>query len=37
MLTTDCMVTEMAEDRKGGAPDKNPGMGGMGGMGGMDF
>ncbi|HRH82263.1 MAG TPA: chaperonin GroEL [Thiobacillaceae bacterium] len=35
MLTTDCMVSELPEDKKGGgAPD----MGGMGGMGGgMDF
>jgi chaperonin GroEL len=35
MLTTDCMVAELPEDKKaaGGAPD----MGGMGGMGGMDF
>ncbi|TCJ12850.1 chaperonin GroEL [Parasulfuritortus cantonensis] len=37
MLTTDCMVTEMPEDKKAGAPDMAPGMGGMGGMGGMDF
>jgi chaperonin GroEL len=37
MLTTDCMVAELPEDKKaGGAPDM--GMGGMGGMGGgMDF
>jgi chaperonin GroEL len=32
MLTTDCMVAELAEDKPaGGMPD----MGGMGGMGGM--
>jgi chaperonin GroEL len=37
MLTTECMVTELPEDKKGGAPDMG-GMGsGMGGMGGMDF
>jgi chaperonin GroEL len=34
MLTTDAMVSEMPEDKKGGAPDMG---GGMGGMGGMDF
>ena len=35
MLTTDCMVGELAEDKPaGGMP---PGMGGMGGMGGMDM
>jgi chaperonin GroEL len=35
MLTTDCMVAELVEDKPaaGGAP----GMGGMGGMGGMDM
>ncbi len=34
MLTTDCMVAELAEDKPaGGMPD----MGGMGGMGGMDM
>jgi chaperonin GroEL len=35
MLTTDCMVTDLPEDKKGGGmPDMNPGMGGdMGGMG----
>ncbi|MFM7659052.1 MAG: chaperonin GroEL [Burkholderiaceae bacterium] len=32
MLTTDCMVSELAEDK----PAAGPGMGGMGGMGGMD-
>ena len=37
MLTTDCMVTEAADDKKGGAPDMTPGMGGMGGMGDMGF
>jgi chaperonin GroEL len=37
MLTTDCMVTEAADDKKGGAPDMNPAMGGMGGMGDMGF
>jgi chaperonin GroEL len=37
MLTTDCMVTDLPEDKKGGgAPDMGMG-GGMGGMGGMDF
>ena len=35
MLTTDCMVAELPEDKKGGGA---PGMGGgMGGMGDMDF
>jgi len=29
MLTTDCMVADLPEDKKGGAPDM--------GMGGMDF
>ena len=35
MLTTDCMVAEMPEDKKsgGGAPDMGGGMGGMGDMG----
>ncbi len=37
MLTTDCMVSDLPEDKKGGgAPDMGMG-GGMGGMGGMDF
>jgi chaperonin GroEL len=37
MLTTDCMVADLPEDKKGGgAPDMGMG-GGMGGMGGMDF
>ena len=31
MITTECMVTEIVEDKPAGAPD----MGGMGGMGGM--
>ncbi|MDI3514860.1 MAG: chaperonin GroEL [Rhodocyclaceae bacterium] len=34
MLTTDCMVGELAEDKPAGGM---PGMGGMGGMGGMDM
>jgi len=34
MLTTDCMVTELPEDKKPAMPDMG---GGMGGMGGMDF
>ncbi|MGQ9686220.1 MAG: chaperonin GroEL [Thiobacillaceae bacterium] len=34
MLTTDCMVSELPEDKKGGA---SGGAGGMGGMGDMDF
>ncbi|MDR3393428.1 MAG: chaperonin GroEL [Parasulfuritortus sp.] len=37
MLTTECMVTELPEDKKGGAPDMGGMGGGMGGMGGMDF
>jgi chaperonin GroEL len=37
MLTTDCMVSDLPEDKKGGgSPDMGMG-GGMGGMGGMDF
>ena len=34
MLTTDCMVAELAEDKPAAGM---PGMGGMGGMGGMDM
>ncbi len=34
MLTTDCMVGELPEDKPAGGM---PGMGGMGGMGGMDM
>ena len=34
MLTTDCMVSELPEDKKGGGAG---GAGGMGGMGDMDF
>ena len=30
MLTTDCMVSEMPEEKKAGAPDMTPGMGDMG-------
>jgi chaperonin GroEL len=37
MLTTDCMVSDLPEDKKGGAPDMGGMGGGMGGMGGMDF
>jgi chaperonin GroEL len=33
MLTTDCMVSELAEDKPAGGMG---GMGGMGGLGGMD-
>ncbi len=33
MLTTECMVSELPDDKKGGAPDMAPGMGGMGDMG----
>ena len=35
MLTTDCMVAELVEDKPAAAG--APGMGGMGGMGGMDM
>jgi chaperonin GroEL len=35
MLTTDCMVAELVEDKP--AAGGMPGMGGMGGMGGMDM
>jgi len=34
MITTECMVTEIVEDKPAGGPDMS-GMGGMGGMGGM--
>jgi len=39
MLTTDCMVADLPEDKKGGGMPDMGGMGGggMGGMGGMDF
>jgi chaperonin GroEL len=38
MLTTDAMVSELPEDKKGGgAAGMGGGMGGMGGMGDMDF
>ncbi len=37
MLTTECMVTDLPEDKKSGAPDMGGMGGGMGGMGGMDF
>ena len=36
LLTTECVITDKPEDKKGGAPDMGGGMpGGMGGMGGM--
>ncbi len=34
LLTTECMITDLPEEKSGGAPDMS-GMGGMGGMGGM--
>ena len=37
MLTTDAMVAEMVEEKKGGAGGMPGGMGGMGGMDGMDM
>ena len=37
MLTTDAMVAELVEEKKGGAGGGMPDMGGMGGMGGMDM
>jgi chaperonin GroEL len=37
MLTTDCMVADLPEDKKGGAPDMGGMGGGMGGMGDMGF
>jgi chaperonin GroEL len=38
MLTTDAMVAELVEEKKGGAGGGHDhGMGGMGGMGGMDM
>ncbi|MDP2443342.1 chaperonin GroEL [Rhodoferax sp.] len=37
MLTTDCMVADLADDKKGGAPDMGMGGGMGGGMGDMGF
>jgi chaperonin GroEL len=37
MLTTDCMVAELVEDKPAGGGHPGAGMGGMGGMGGMDM
>jgi chaperonin GroEL len=37
MLTTDAMVAELVEEKKGGGGGHDHGMGGMGGMGGMDM
>jgi chaperonin GroEL len=37
MLTTDAMVAELVEEKKGGGAGGMPDMGGMGGMGGMDM
>jgi chaperonin GroEL len=37
MLTTDCMVAELVEDKPAGPAGMGAGMGGMGGMGGMDM
>jgi len=37
MLTTDCMVSDLPEDKKGGAPDMGMGGGMGGGMGDMGF
>ena len=37
MLTTDCMVADLPEDKKGGGAGMGMGGGGMGGMGGMDM
>jgi chaperonin GroEL len=37
MLTTDAMVAELVEDKKGGGGHGHGGMGGMGGMEGMDM
>ena len=37
MLTTDCMVADLPEDKKGGAADMGGMGGGMGGMGDMGF
>jgi chaperonin GroEL len=37
MLTTDAMVAELVEEKKGGHAGHDHGMGGMGGMGGMDM
>ena len=35
MLTTDCMVAELVEDKPAGGGGMGGGMGGMGGMGGL--
>jgi len=37
MLTTDAMVAELVEEKKGGGGHAHGGMGGMGGMEGMDM
>jgi chaperonin GroEL len=37
MLTTDAMVAELVEEKKGGHAHGGGGMGGMGGMDGMDM
>jgi chaperonin GroEL len=37
LLTTDCAVAELVEEKKGGPGMGGPGMGGMGGMEGMDM
>jgi len=37
MLTTDCMVAELVEDKPSSGGGMGAGMGGMGGMGGMDM
>jgi chaperonin GroEL len=37
MLTTDAMVAELVEEKKGGGGHAHGGMGGMGGMDGMDM
>ena len=35
MLTTECMIADIPEDKPAAMPDMSGGMGGMGGMGGF--
>ena len=37
LLTTECAITDLPEDKKSSMGGGHPGMGGMGGMGGMDM
>jgi chaperonin GroEL len=37
LLTTECLITELKEEKEGNGAHAHAGMGGMGGMGGMDY